>query len=34
MPDSASVLIVDDDPDVRGVIAEYLAGTPASCGPG
>ena len=26
MPDSASVLIVDDDPEVRGVIAEYLAG--------
>jgi DNA-binding response OmpR family regulator len=26
MPDSASVLIVDDDPEVRGMIAEYLAG--------
>jgi DNA-binding response OmpR family regulator len=26
MPESASVLIVDDDPDVRGMIAEYLAG--------
>jgi len=26
MPDSASLLIVDDDPEVRGMIAEYLAG--------
>jgi len=26
MPDSARVLIVDDDADVRGMIAEYLAG--------
>lgn len=26
MPGSASVLIVDDDPEVRGMIAEYLAG--------
>ena len=26
MPDSASVLIVDDDADVRGMIAEYLGG--------
>jgi DNA-binding response OmpR family regulator len=26
MPDAASVLVVDDDADVRGMIAEYLAG--------
>jgi two-component system phosphate regulon response regulator OmpR len=26
MPETASVLIVDDDADVRGMIAEYLAG--------
>jgi CheY-like chemotaxis protein len=26
MPDTASVLIVDDDAEVRDMIAEYLAG--------